>query len=124
MTQNAAGNRTRVEVGLDHLPRRSAVPFVVRVDVFKGRGRLLDSRESQESFAVGQERAGAGVLHNGRFAAGQITKRAVANPGILKPHARAFGATELAARLLNIRVVPLRRVGNLARKPNAPAASF
>src|SRR5260370_11597943 len=74
-----------------------AMPFVIRVDRGQSLGRFLRSREAKHSFAVGQERAYPGVLHDYGFAAGQIADGSVADPGVLESHIRPLSATELTA---------------------------
>src|SRR5437899_12279905 len=62
------------------------------------------------------------ILNHSRFATGQIAKRAVADPGVLKFHARTLGATELSTRLLNVVLIRLRGVGDLGGWPDRPTA--
>src|SRR5437667_70565 len=99
---------------------RAALPFVVGIDRFKRRGGLLRSAEAEHALAIGKERAGAGVLHDDGFAAGQVTERAIAHPGVLESHARPLGATELTTRPLDVSLIHLRRGGDFARMADAP----
>src|SRR5207237_6283769 len=84
------------------LSRRPGMPFVIGVDRRECIGGFGDRREAKHALAVGQERAWPGVLHDDRFAAGQITQRPIADPRVLKSHIGRPGAAELAARALNV----------------------
>src|SRR5256885_2057410 len=55
------------------------------------------------------------MLHDNRFATGQVANGAVTDPRGLQFDIGRLGATELPARTLNIGLVHLRRAGNLAR---------
>src|SRR5206468_8190916 len=106
------------------VPGGPAMPLVIVVNGLQGVGRLPRGREAKYPLAIGQERAGPRILNHDRFAAGEVTHRAIADPGGLKSHVRRLGTTELAARALNVGLIRLRRGGDFARVPDPPAAPF
>src|SRR2546422_6255787 len=60
------------------------------------------------------------MLHDDRFATGQIAKCAVADPRRLQLDIGRLGAAKLPARTLNIGLVHLRRAGDLTCLSDAP----
>src|ERR1043166_1105919 len=112
---------------LRQLPCRAALALVVTIDRVERGGGLVERGEAEHAFAVREIGARAGVLHDDRLAARQITERAVAHPGVLELHAGRLRAAELAARVLHVRAVGLRAPGDLpgvprrARRCRAPA---
>src|SRR5207249_1300334 len=60
------------------------------------------------------------MLHDDRFATGQIAKCAVADPRCLQLDIGRLGAAKLSARALNIGLVHLRCAGDLTCLPDAP----
>src|SRR6266550_231185 len=112
VTQNYFCDLFRVEKRFRDPPRGAAVAFVVAVDFLESAGGFARRGEAKQSFMIRKEPARPGVLHNRRFAAGEVAERAVADPGVLELHARALRATELAARLLEVGLVRLGRAGD------------
>src|SRR5437667_7936267 len=104
-----------VEKGLDDLSRGAAVFLVITVDVLESLGCFRGCREPKHPFTIGKVGVLPCVLHHHGLAAGQVTERAVTNPAVCELHARTLGATEFAARLLNVRLVQLRRGRDFAR---------
>src|SRR5205814_3110330 len=101
-----------------------AMPLIIGVDPLQPIGCLLHGREAKQAFRVGQKSARTRVLHNGRLAAGQVAQRPVADPRVLKIGTRGLGATELAARPLNVRPVRLGAARDLSRMAYPPPVTF
>src|SRR5439155_25754967 len=94
-------------MGLGQVPGRAAVALVVASDCVQGSGGLVDGGKAEHAFTVDEVRARTRVLYHDRLAARQVAQRPIADPGVLELHARRLGATELAARLLDVRAVRL-----------------
>src|SRR5206468_6831684 len=102
LVQDLRHDLLRVEVRLGDLPSRPAMPRVIGIDRLQRAGGLRQRCEPEQAFAVRQISARSGVLHNRRFAAGEVAQRSIADPGALKFHIRTLRATVLAARTLYI----------------------
>ena len=98
--------------------------FVVAVDLLESVGGFGQRGEAEQPLVIRQEGAWPGVLHDRRFAASEVAERAVADPGVLEFHARPLGTTELAARLLEVGLIFLRRACDFTGMSNAPAQAF
>src|SRR5438552_3134711 len=68
-----------------------------RVDADERLRRFFERGKPEQSFTVGQERARAGVLHDGWLAAGEIAERPVADPGVLERHTGRLRTAEFPA---------------------------
>src|ERR1043166_6064621 len=106
---------------LRQLPCRAALALVVTIDRVERGGGLVERGEAEHAFAVREIGARAGVLHDDRLAARQITERAVAHPGVLELHAGRLGAANLAARVLHGGAVALGPPGAPRGVPPPPA---
>src|SRR5438093_10748063 len=114
----------RLEAALPDLRTGAAIPLVICVYPFQSNCGLLQSREAKQAFPVGQKGARTRMLHDGGPAAGQVAQRPVADPRVLKTATRGLGATELAARPLNVRPVRLGTAGDLSRMTYPPPVTF
>src|SRR5207302_3846464 len=113
-----------VEMSLRQPSRCAAMHFVVGINNVERRGGLLQSCEAEHTLAIRQERTLSGVLHHDRFAAGQVTHGPITHPCILKLHTRWFGATEFAARVLDVCLILLGGGGDLTRVTDPPTPRF
>src|SRR6266567_3962742 len=109
-------------MGFGDLSSGAAVALVIGVDGRKSLCCFARRGEAEQPLAVRQERTWPGVLHHRRLAAGEVADRPVADPGVLEFQARPLRATELAPRLLEVGLIRLRRVGDFARRPDAPTS--
>src|SRR5439155_19661273 len=110
-----------VEVFLGERAGQAAVALVVGLGLGPRAYGLVDGPEPEEAFGIGQEAAGARVLYHGGLPARQVAGGAVADPPGGEPHVGRFGATELAARVLDVRAVLLRRRAHIPGLPEPPA---
>src|SRR5881296_735343 len=94
---------------------------VVGIDVFQRGGGSVERSKAEHTFPVGQVTARSGVLDDDRLAARQVARRPIADPGVLKLHARRLRTAELAARSLDVGAVRLGGAGDLPRVTHAPA---
>jgi len=78
--------------------------------------------KAQETCRIRQESAGAGVLDNGRFAAGQIAESPIADPGGLQPDTGWLYAAKFAARLLNVSLIVPGSASDRPGIPHTPSA--
>src|SRR5438093_2285488 len=105
VAQDCRDDLFRIEMRLRQPARRPAMTLVVGVDGVECLGGLQRRDEAEYALAVREERAWAGVLDDDRLAAGQVTDRSVADPGGLELDVGRLGATELAARTLDVRLI-------------------
>src|SRR5262249_45021721 len=113
--QHAPDDLSRIEMLFRERAREPALSLVVAGDRLERAHRLVLRAEAKESACVGQEPARARVLDDGRLPAGQVAERPVADPCVLQAPAGRLGATELAARTLDVALVVPRGRGDCMR---------
>src|SRR5207247_8104564 len=118
--QDSFRHLSGIEIGFRDLARGAAMPAIVGVDGLKTVDRLLKRIETKHSSSVGEERAWPGVLHHHGFAAGEVADGAIADPAGLQFDVGRLRTTELAARMLDIGLIHLRRRRDFARVPDGP----
>src|SRR5215471_7261194 len=88
------------------LLRQAAIQLTLRSIIahctFHITSRFFQIGEAKQTGGIRKESAGARMLHNCRFTAGEITDRTVTNPRILKPYARGLRAAKLAKGTLDV----------------------
>ena len=78
------------------------MPCVVSVHRIQRTDGFLERREPKQPLSVGQIAARTGMLHDRGFPAGEVAQRPIADPRALEFHVGRLGATELAARALEV----------------------
>ena len=96
-----------VKISLDELTGRAALARIVFVDCRERLDGLLDVREAEHARPARQDGAGTRILHDDGSSAREVTKRPIADPGVLPFQAGRLGAAEFPARLLDVAPVAL-----------------
>ena len=103
--QQLPDNLLRVEMFFGECARGTPMGFVVHFDGMKMLESVVNIMKSEQAFIVGKYCARAGILDDRRPATRKVTKRTIADPGVLKSNARRLDATEFAARALDIGLI-------------------
>src|SRR5712691_9122028 len=100
--------------------RQLTLMFVVGADGFNMTPCLIRGPEPEDTRSIGQASA-AGVLHNRRLTACEITHSSVTHPPCPKFCIRGFATTKLSLRLLDVRLVVGCGTRDFVRLTHAPA---
>src|SRR2546427_6103389 len=98
--------------------------LVVRLHIGHRLSGFVQVPEAEEAPGIRQEAAFAGVLDDGRLAAGQVAEGPVADPCVYEGHAHWLRTTELSPRPLDVCAVLLRRRAHLPGLANLPPEGF
>src|SRR3989475_8620046 len=98
--------------------------LIGRVDRVERRGSFLEGREPEQALAVGEVGTRAGMLHDRWLATGEIARRPIAHPGVLELDEERLGAAPLAPGALDVGLIRLRAVGDVARIAHPPAVAL
>src|SRR5579883_3209726 len=105
-------NLLGIEVLGRQCPGTRTLLWVICGNCFQRPQSIIMVAETEQPFGVRQVRAWARILNHRRLAACQVTHRPVADPRVLKSHARRLGTTELPARVLNVLTIGFCAAGH------------
>src|SRR5207247_76954 len=109
------------EVFLGQRARETAVALVIGLHLGQRAHRFVHGLEPEEAFVIGQIVTRTRMLNHRRFAAGQVTGGAVADPPGRQPDVGRLGAAELAARTLDVSAVLFGGRAHVPGIPESPA---
>src|SRR5207249_1993439 len=89
--QDVLDDAPPIAILFDQRARGAAVAIVVGLGGGQGTGRFVHVPEPEHALAARKPPAGAGVLYDGGFPAGEIAERPVAHPGRVERDVRWLG---------------------------------